>query len=200
MRNTGSGVAGLAAPFLCLQGRGLRFVVTSQPVRTVFTWRSDRQAQPGVMVRRLALALCCLAAAGSAVAQPQTYRLSDSERDAILAAAEAREKPAVPAAIAESTPAGSSVLTRSLYPEFGGAVDGVDADGPLPGDRRPHGEISTFIGSGGAMGLGGSAVVPLGDSGMAAFSFATGRGPRLTGPYGGLGGGFSSFGFGYRSR
>ena len=42
---------------------------------------------------------------------------------------------------------------------------------PSVADRRVHGEVSAFVGTGGARGVAGSATVPLGDSGSASFAF-----------------------------
>ena len=44
-------------------------------------------------------------------------------------------------------------------------------------DRRPHGEVSMMIGSGGARGLAGTIGLPIGDNGSAALSFSTARLP-----------------------
>ena len=38
-------------------------------------------------------------------------------------------------------------------------------------DRRPHGEVGAFAGSGGASGVFGTTTVPIGDTGSASFSF-----------------------------
>jgi hypothetical protein len=54
------------------------------------------------------------------------------------------------------------------------ADDGLS--GAVP-DRRPHGEVGFEIGSRGERALFGSTIVPLGQNGMAAFSFVTGQGP-----------------------
>jgi hypothetical protein len=42
---------------------------------------------------------------------------------------------------------------------------------PTITDRRVHGEVSAFVGTGGARGVAGSATVPLGQSGSASFAF-----------------------------
>ena len=46
---------------------------------------------------------------------------------------------------------------------------------PVIADRRIHGEMSAFVGTGGARGVSGVAVVPLGDSGTATFAFENSR-------------------------
>ncbi len=38
-------------------------------------------------------------------------------------------------------------------------------------DRRPHGEVGAFVGSGGARGIYGTTTVPVGENGSASFSF-----------------------------
>lgn len=43
--------------------------------------------------------------------------------------------------------------------------------------KKVHGEMGVMIGTGGARAAYGSAVIPLGDRGVAAFSFETGRYP-----------------------
>ena len=42
---------------------------------------------------------------------------------------------------------------------------------PSVADRRIHGEVSAFVGTGGARGVAGSATVPLGENGSASFAF-----------------------------
>lgn len=41
--------------------------------------------------------------------------------------------------------------------------------------RRIHGEVSMMIGTGGARGIGGSMVAPIGETGMVAFAFESVR-------------------------
>lgn len=38
-------------------------------------------------------------------------------------------------------------------------------------DRRPHGEVGAFVGTGGARGVYGTTTVPVGENGSASFSF-----------------------------
>ncbi len=38
-------------------------------------------------------------------------------------------------------------------------------------DRRPHGEVGAFVGTGGARGIYGTTTVPVGENGSASFSF-----------------------------
>jgi hypothetical protein len=121
--------------------------------------------------------------AGPAAAQEQVYRLSPAEREAAIArAAMQPERPAllltpepVPAAGLQQSAERDAILNNSLY-------------GAVRPDRRPHGEVGVFIGSGGARGIFGATAVPLGDDGMAQLSFSTGRFP-----------GFGA-GFGFGSR
>jgi hypothetical protein len=108
--------------------------------------------------------------AGPVAAQEQVYRLSPADRDAAIAkAAMAPERPAVqltpevtPAAGLQPSAQREAILGSSLY-------------GDVRPDRRPHGEVGVFVGSGGTRGFFGTTAVPLGDSGMASFSFNTGR-------------------------
>jgi hypothetical protein len=56
-----------------------------------------------------------------------------------------------------------------------GATRALD-EPPINGlDRRVHGEIGMEIGTGGYRSLYGTAAVPLGENGMAQFSFMTGQ-------------------------
>ena len=52
------------------------------------------------------------------------------------------------------------------------------------GDRRVHGEIGVEIGSRGERAAYGTLVAPIGQNGMAAVSYGTGRGPRWHGRHG----------------
>ena len=80
----------------------------------------------------------------------ETVRLPDAERDQIIAQAAAgpERDPVLTAqqGFDAGSAQGSSVLTRSLYPEFNG-------EGPPAPDRKPHGEMSMFVGNGGAAGI-----------------------------------------------
>jgi hypothetical protein len=117
--------------------------------------------------------------AAPAVAQEQVYRLSPADRDAAIAkAAMQPERPALlltpePAPVAGLPPSAArdAILNNSLY-------------GEARPDRRPHGEVGMFIGSGGARGIFGTTAVPLGDTGMASFSFSTGRFPGFGAGFG----------------
>jgi hypothetical protein len=117
--------------------------------------------------------------AGPAVAQEQVYRLSPAEREAAIASAALQpERPTVlltpePAPTAGLQPSveRDAILNNSLY-------------GEARPDRRPHGEVGMFIGSGGARGIFGTTAVPLGETGMASFSFSTGRFPTFGGNFG----------------
>ena len=123
-----------------------------------------------------------LAVLATPVTATEVVRLSDAQRDAVIAAA-ANGPERTPVLTPEQAKR-QSVLDRSLYPEFyqdgGGAVR----------DRKVHGEMSMFAGSGGIFGVSGTALVPLGETGTAAVSVMQG-----TSRWGGI----SGFGFGYTS-
>ncbi len=136
------------------------------------------------------LALFALTAGPALAAEPVTtapttvYRLSPADRDAAIAAAALQPErpgsallppPATPPANALAPSAErDAILSHSLY-----------AEGETRIDRRPHGEVGMFIGSGGSRGIFGTVGMPIGDNGFASFSFDTGRyqgfGPN---PYG----------------
>jgi hypothetical protein len=123
-----------------------------------------------MVVMRLIFLMVMLA--GPAAAQEQVYRLSPADREAAIArAAMQPERPALlltpeplPAAGLQPSAERDAILNNSLY-------------GDARPDRRPHGEVGMFVGSGGARGIFGTTAVPLGDTGMASFSFSTGRFP-----------------------
>ena len=103
---------------------------------------------------RSAMILATLIAAAPALAAPappapepagQVYRLAPEE---IARLADAPPPPFDP------------LFDRSLYD-----------DARQQRDRRVHGEVGAFVGSGGARGVFGTAEVPLGDRGFATFSF-----------------------------
>ena len=128
---------------------------------------------------RLMLLLAVLATPAAAT---ELVRLSDAQREAVIAAA--ANGPERTLVLTPEQAKRQSVLDRSLYPEFyqdgGGAVR----------DRKVHGEMSMFAGSGGTFGVSGAAVVPVGETGTAALSVMQG-----TSRWGGI----SGFGFGYTS-
>jgi hypothetical protein len=115
-----------------------------------------------------------LAAEPVATAPTMVYRLSPADRDAAIAAAALQpERPGsallpppttAPANALAPSAERDAILSRSLYAD--------DAAAP---DRRPHGEVGMFIGSGGSRGIFGTVGMPLGDNGVASFSFDTGR-------------------------
>jgi hypothetical protein len=127
---------------------------------------------------RLLLALFAMAAVPAAATD--VIRLAPETRDAVLAAAAAGPERA--AVLTPEQASRQSVLDRSLYPEF--FADG----GAQPRDRRVHGEVSVFAGSGGMVGMAGTAIVPVGDSGMASISILQSRGGFASPWFGGLGG------------
>ena len=87
-------------------------------------------------------------------------------------------------ALAQAVPADEGRVTR-LSPEErealldAGSEESADrAQAQAMGggsDRRIHGEVGAMIGTGGARGLFGTAVIPLGDSGAAMISFEHSR-------------------------
>lgn len=113
----------------------------------------------------------------------EVVRLSDAQRDAVIAAA--ANGPEKEPVLTPEQAQRQSVLDRSLYPEF----YGQPGPGGVP-DRKVHGEMTMFAGSGGTFGMSGTAVMPVGQSGSAAISVMQG-----TSRYGGM----SGFGFGYSS-
>jgi hypothetical protein len=117
-----------------------------------------------------ALALALVVAPAATAAEPQVYRLSAAEIERAKAAAALRTDTDTQALLPD--PERDRRLATSLY---------ADA---APRDRKLHGEVGMFIGSGGARGVFGSIGAPLGDDGLAQFSFDTGRYPaRQLQPY-----------------
>jgi hypothetical protein len=128
---------------------------------------------------RLIFLLALLAAPVTAT---EVVRLSDAQREAVIAAA-ANGPEKTPVLTPEQAKR-QSVLDRSLYPEF--YQDG----GQAVRDRKVHGEVSVFAGSGGTLGMSGTAVMPVGETGTAAISVMQG-----TSRWGGI----SGFSLGYAS-
>lgn len=111
---------------------------------------------------RIAFVLAALVAVPAATTE--VVRLSPAERDAVLsAAARGPERAAV---LTPERFVRPSLIDRSLYPEAPGRA-------AAPG-RKVHGEVSVFAGTGGLFGMSGTAVMPIGDSGMAAISVLQG--------------------------
>lgn len=134
---------------------------------------------------RLILLLATLATLPTPIAAAATevVRLSDAQREAVIAtAANGPEKEPV---LTPEQAQRQSVIDRSLYPEFYG-----QNGGPAAPDRKVHGEMTMFAGSGGTFGMSGTAVLPVGQNGSAAVSVMQG-----TSRYGGMQG----FGFGFSS-
>lgn len=94
-------------------------------------------------------------------AAPKVYSLSPAERDAAIASASRQPE----SAALLPDPERDRVLNNSLY-----------ADGDVR-DRKPHGEMSMFVGTGGARGIAGTIGMPIGETGFAQFSFNQGRYP-----------------------
>jgi hypothetical protein len=112
----------------------------------------------------------------------EVIRLSEAEKNRVIAAA--ANGPERDPVLTPEQAERPSLLGRSLYPEFW--ADGSGA----PPDRKVHGEVTMFAGSGGTFGMAGTALVPVGDTGGAAISIMRG-----TSNFGGI----SGFGFGYAS-
>jgi hypothetical protein len=69
---------------------------------------------------------------------------------------------------------------REAALEAGAARAAADPSGGAA-DRRVHGEMGVEVGTGGARAIYGTAVVPIGQNGVAAFSYGQGQGPRWKG-------------------
>ena len=122
-------------------------------------------------------------AAALPVQATEIVRLSDKQREAVIAAA--ANGPEREVVLTPEQASRQSVLDRSLYPEFYGANGG-----PAAPDRKIHGEMTMFAGTGGTLGVSGTAIVPVGQNGTAAISVMQG-----TSRFGGVQG----FGFGFSS-
>ncbi len=120
------------------------------------------------MLRTLVLAALAAAPALANDVEPKTYSLTPAEREAAINSAAG--KPETSALLPD--PERDRILGNSLY-----------SDNTVP-DRKPHGEISMFVGTGGARGIAGSIGMQLGDNGYGQFSFEQSQ--------------FSSRGYGYR--
>ena len=129
---------------------------------------------------RLTLLLAVLASLPANATE--IVRLSDTQREAVMAAA--ANGPERNLVLTPEQAQRPSVLGRSLYPEFYG-------EGPAVQDRKVHGEVSMFAGSGGTLGMSGTAAVPIGQTGSAAISVMKGTSRW---------GGFSGFSMGYSSN
>lgn len=112
----------------------------------------------------------------------ELIRLSDAEKDRVIAAA--ANGPERDPVLTPEQVQRQSVLNTSLYPEFWADGSGAAAD------RKVHGEVTMFAGSGGTFGMAGTAVMPVGATGSAAVSVMRG-----TSNFGGL----SGFSLGYAS-
>lgn len=112
------------------------------------------------MKKALTLAALLLAGLPALAAEPAgtVYRLSPEEIAAI--------DPKPPAQ--DPKLAYDPLFDKSLF----------DVGDKVRTDRRPHGEVGAFVGSGGARGVFGTTVVPVGENGSAAFSFENSQYPR----------------------
>lgn len=104
----------------------------------------------------LASALVATAAAAAA-AEPTVYRLSPEEIAKIDPKPPAKDPSLAYDPLFDKSLFDSSAVTR---------------------DRRPHGEVGAFVGSGGARGVFGATTIPLGESGSASFMFENSQSPR----------------------
>ncbi len=84
------------------------------------------------------------------LAQEQVYRLSEADKAAAIEAA-------------------------GRQPESNTRLPIVDGRAPGSTDKRVRGEVGMMVGTGGTRAIYGSTAVPLGENGMAQFSFSTGR-------------------------
>ncbi|ATE63805.1 hypothetical protein [Rhizorhabdus dicambivorans] len=100
----------------------------------------------------LPLAVLLLAGTAARAAGEQVIALSPAEKAKLL----------------------DEVASRPARPDPGEpAING------LGGSRQVHGEVGMFVGTGGARGMFGSAVAPIGDSGSIAIAFENSRYGRL---------------------
>ncbi len=104
-------------------------------------------------IKALLMAAAVLSASGALAAETDgtIYRLSPDE------IAKIDPHPAAQTPTSTYDP----LFDRSLFPP----EDAVRTD------RRPHGEVGAFVGSGGSRGVFGTVTQPLGDNGSATFSF-----------------------------
>lgn len=92
------------------------------------------------------------------------------------AAAETGDQPSVGAARQGTTHSLSAEEKERILAEAAERRAAAEQGGEAP-KRRIHGEVGFMIGTGGTRAVHGSAMVPLGDEGVAAMSFQTGRYP-----------------------
>ena len=113
-------------------------------------------------------------AADAPASAPQIYRLTPAERDSAIAAAalkpESQRGALLPSPVGEALI--PSPADEALKPSAErDAILGNSLYGDTVRDKRLHGEVGMFIGTGGARGIYGSTTVPLGETGVAQFSF-----------------------------
>ncbi|GGI90667.1 hypothetical protein GCM10007973_28750 [Polymorphobacter multimanifer] len=106
---------------------------------------------------RIFLLLALLAS--PSLAQEQVYRLSEADKRAAIDAA-------------------------GRQPESNTRLPIVDGRAPGSTDKRVRSEVGMMVGTGGTRALYGSTAVPLGENGMAQFSFSTGRFNNFGGGFG----------------
>jgi hypothetical protein len=123
---------------------------------------------------------------GTAATAEEVYRLTPAQRDAAIAAGSQRTDTDTPALL--PAPGLADLDGRSLY----------DDQDPGKPDRKIHGEMGMFVGTGGTRGIFGTAVVPLGDNATATLSFSQGEGRGYGyGGYGYGGWGYGGYGYGF---
>ena len=133
-----------------------------------------------------AIAAPALAVEPVATQPTAVYRLSPADRDAAIAAAALQPERPGSALLPPPATAAANALAPSATRD---AILGNSLYADSAPDRRPHGEVGMFIGSGGSRGIFGTVGMPLGDNSFASFSFDTGRYPLLSGsPYSQRGG------------
>jgi hypothetical protein len=99
-------------------------------------------------MKRFILLLALIAA--PSLAQEKVYRLSEADKRA-------------------------AIEDASRRPESNTRLPIVDGRAPGSTDKRVRGEVGMMVGTGGTRAIYGSTAVPLGENGMAQFSFSTGR-------------------------
>ena len=106
-------------------------------------------------------------------AEPEVYRLTPEQKEAAINSASRQPERAAPLLMPNPEP-GSAGLLPSAERD---AILGNSLYGERRTDKKVHGEVGMFIGSGGARGIYGTTAMPLGENGVASFSFEHSRLP-----------------------